>query len=415
MIHSIRITPRKKPTVNRFYAFSAVLLLVMPAAAQTLSADQAARLAVDRPEAVQFLEAPIERAEGNLETARTLSNPVARLEREGVDGLGGDGAETIVAVEQSWDFSGRRSLNQRGAKADIEAARFNALSRAANLGVEARRSYFELLAARKKLSIAARYESELSNLLNETAQREQAGDAARYDVERVRQETLAAGIALTEAETELYTAEQSLAALIGAEPLAGQVVLTDALLPDTVISEAYSVAASPVIRALQAEAEGARWRRESASKFMPDVTFGAGVRQTEGFSESTGLLFSLSVPLPLFDRNQGEYRARAADVNEAEARVRLTEAKLASDIASLRNRAQSLIAAAARYESGALSSAMELREIAQSAFNGGEIAVFEIIDALQSARDAELRTITLQHDARKAVLDLAELLPETDQ
>ncbi|RIJ22477.1 TolC family protein [Henriciella barbarensis] len=405
----------KRPITRRLLAASALLALSLPAAGQALSADDAAQLAKARPEAAQLIDAPVERAEGNLQSARTLPNPVASLEREGVDGFGGDGAETIVSIEQSWDFSGRRTLNQRGAEADIEAARFNALSRAANLGVEARRSYFELLAARKKLSIAARYESELSNLLNETARREQAGDAARYDVERVRQETLAASIALTEAETELYTAEQSLAALIGAEPLAGQVVLTDALLPDTVISEAYSVAASPVIRALQAEAEGARWRRESASKFMPDITFGAGVRQTEGLSESTGLLFSLSVPLPLFDRNQGEYRARAADVNEAEARVRLTEAQLASEIASLRNRAQSLIAATDRYESGALSSATELREIAQSAFNGGEIAVFEIIDALQSARDAELRTISLQHDARKAVLDLAELLPETEQ
>ena len=44
-----------------------------------------------------------------------------------------------------------------------------------------------------------------------------------------------------------------------------------------------------------------------------------------------------------------------------------------------------------------------------------EIAVFEVIDALQSARAAELRTITLKHNARRAVLDLAELLPETDQ
>ncbi|WP_291079085.1 TolC family protein [Hyphomonas sp.] len=335
--------------------------------------------------------------------------------REGADGFGGDGAETILTLEQTFDFSGRRSLNQRGAEADIRAARFNSLAETAMLGVEARRRYFDLLAAREQLAVAQRYGQEVDELLAQTTRREQAGDAARYDVERVRQEALAAGIALTEAETDTYSAEQYLAALIGSEPLSGSVILTDDLLPADLPQANFDAVRSPVIDALEAQAESARWRRQSASKYVPDVTVGAGVRQTEGLSDSTGILFSLSVPLPLFDRNQGDYRARTADVSEAEARLRLTEMRLASEVASLRNRLETLTEAATRYEAGALSSATELREIALASFNGGEIAVFEVIDALQSAREAELRTIALKHNARKAALDLAELLPETDQ
>ncbi|WP_300395889.1 TolC family protein [Henriciella sp.] len=385
----------------------------MPAAAQTLSADDAARLATDHPEAVQLLEAPIERAQGNLQTARMLPNPVASFEREGAEGFGGDGSETILTVEQTLDFSGRRSFNRRGAEADIKAARFKALTEAATLGVEARRRYFDLVAAREELAVAKRYGEEVNELLAQTTRREQGGDAARYDVERVRQEALAASIALTEAETNVYSAERSLAALIGTDPLSENVVLTDDLLPADL--PPASTTRLPAISTLEAQVEGARWRRQSASKYMPDLTIGAGVRQTEGLSESTGLLFSLSVPLPLFDRNQGEYRARSADVNEAEARLRLTEMRLTSEIASLRHRLETLMAAAERYEAGALSSATELRQIALASFNGGEIAVFEVIDALQSTREADLRTITLKHNARKAALALAELLPETDQ
>lgn len=415
MISCNDIIVPKKPIMSRFLVVPALLSLAMPAAAQTLSADESARLATERPDAVELLEAPIKRAEGNLQTARLLPNPVASIEREGADGLGGDGAETILTVEQTLDFSGRRSLNRRGAEADIVAARFNAVTETVTLGVEARRRYFELLAARKKLAVAERYEEEVGDLLDQTARREQAGDAARYDVERVRQEALAAIIALTEAETDVYTAEQSLAALIGPEPLAGDVVLTDELLPPDLPAASIEAIRSPAVSALEAEAEGARWRQQSASKYAPDVTFGAGVRQTEGLSDSTGLLFSLSVPLPLFDRNQGEYRARAADVTEAEARLRLTQMRMTSEIASLRHRLETLTEAAERYEAGALSSATQLRQIALSSFNGGEIAVFEVIDALQSAREAELRTITLKHNAREAALSLAELLPETEQ
>jgi hypothetical protein len=45
----------------------------------------------------------------------------------------------------------------------------------------------------------------------------------------------------------------------------------------------------------------------------------------------------------------------------------------------------------------------------------GEIAVFEMIDALASARDAERQSLSLKLDARTAALAIAERLPETDR
>ena len=70
----------KQPILNRLFMLPLFLSLEMPATAQTLSADEAARLATERPDAAQLLEAPIERAEGNLQTARTLPNPVASID-----------------------------------------------------------------------------------------------------------------------------------------------------------------------------------------------------------------------------------------------------------------------------------------------------------------------------------------------
>lgn len=413
----MRILPpivSKKPILARCLALPLILIFCTPVSAQSLTADDAARLAVGRPEAATLLDAPVERAEGDLQTARTLPNPVATVEREGVEGFGGDGSETILSLEQTLDFSGRRSFNARGAEADVKAARLTAITQATSIGVEARRRYFGLVAAREQLEIATRYSGEIDALLAQTSRREEAGDAARYDVERVRQEALAADIGKTEAETAAFTAEQLLAELTGPAALEGA-TLIDELLPIAAPADYIDLARSPAMSALQAEAEAAGWRKQSASKFMPDVTIGAGVRQIEGPFESTGVLFSMSVPLPLFDRNEGEYRARSADVREAEARLSLTEARLQSEIASLRNRLETLTEAARRYDEGALSSATELRQIALASFNGGEIAVFEVIDALQSAREAELRSITLKHSAREAALGLAELLPETKQ
>lgn len=405
------ITP-KTPILHRFLILPVFALLAAPALAQTLTADNAARQALERPEASQIIDAPVGVAEGNLTSARTWSNPTLSVEREGVEGFSGDGSETFIQLEQTFDVSGRRTLNRRGAEADLRAATLSAISERARIDAEARRRFYAALAANEAVEIERRYKRELEDLLAATERRQVGGDASQYDVERVRQEFLAADVVLTEAEARAFEARQSLGALLGPDQIDG-LTLLGVLLPDTIPEAEEGIA--PSVAALEAEAEAADWRKRSASRYTPDVTVGAGFRQIEGPFDETGLLLSFSVPLPLFDRNQGEYRARLADAQAAEARLRLAEDQINADLTALRFRATSLRDAAARYNAGALASATELRRIATAAFNGGEIAVFEVIDSLSSARDAERQSLALTLDARTAALAIAERLPETNQ
>jgi len=402
----------KTPIRHRLLVLPIIALVATQAAAQTLTADQAASLAIERPEASQLLEAQVEVAEGNLMTARTWSNPQISMDREGVDGLSGDGSETIIQLEQTFDVSGRRSLNRRGAEADLRAATLAAVSERARIDTEARQRFYQALAADEALTIELRYRTEIEDLLAVTERRRAGGDASRYDVERVRQEYLAADVASTEAEARAFEARQSLAALVGPQRVADS-TLIGRLLPGN--EQEATSAVPPAIAALEAEAEAAVYRKRSAARYTPDVTVGAGFRQIEGPFDETGLLLSFSVPLPLFDRNQGEYRARAAEAGAAAARLRLAEDQIAADLAGLRFRATSLRDAAERYDAGALTSAAELRRIATAAFSGGEIAVFEVIDALRSARDAERQSLALRLEARTAALAIAERLPETNR
>lgn len=407
-----RLAMSKKPIPHRLFLLPVLALFASPAFAQNLTADDAARLALERPEASQLIDAPIGVAEGNLTSARTWSNPTLSVEREGVEGFAGDGSETIIQLEQTFDVSGRRALNTRGAQADLQAATLIAVSERARIDAEARRRFYSALAADETLTIETRYRDELEGLLAATERRQAGGDASRYDVERVRQEFLAADVAVAQAETRAFEARQSLFALIGSGD-AQEAALVGALLPEIAPQDLPGV--SPAIAALEAEAKAAEWRKQSAGRYTPDVTVGAGFRQVEGPFEETGLLLSFSVPLPLFDRNQGEYRARAAEASAAEARLRLAEDQIAADLAALQYRLGALREAAMRYDASALASASELRRIALAAFNGGEIAVFEVIDALSSARDAHRQSLSLKLDARNAALAIAERLPETDR
>ena len=407
------ISAPRKPIRSRLFALSLALLASSAATAQTLTADDAARLAVERPDAAEILQSAIAVAEGDLVTAGTRPNPVASIEREGAEGFGGDGSETIIRLEQTLDVSGRRSLDQRGAEAAVRAARLGADSDRILIAAEARRRFYDLLAAEAGRDIHLGYQAELEALLAATERREQGGDASRYDVERVRQEVLSEESELAAAETDVFAARQALVVLVGSDSVSEDMALVGELLPPAV-SETGDGALPPAIAALEAEAEAADWRQKAAGRTTPDITVGAGVRQTEGPSEDTGLLFSLSVPLPIFDRNQGAYQARAAEARAAQAQLRLSRDRINADINALRFRVNALREAAERFDAGALQSANELRRIALSAYEGGEIGVFETIDALGAGRDAELRSLALKRDAREAALALTELLPETE-
>ena len=188
MIHPPHPLARKKPIVNRFFMICGALL-ANAAEAETLTAEEAERLALARPENAAIVSATLDAARGDLVAARTARNPVFQYEREGADGLGGDGSENLFRLQRAFDLSGRRSLTRRAAGAEVSAAEHDAIDARAMLRADVSARFYDVLAADARHAAARSYGSQLADLEAATAARERAGDASRYDLGRVRQET----------------------------------------------------------------------------------------------------------------------------------------------------------------------------------------------------------------------------------
>ena len=382
--------------------------------AQPLTADETVRLALENADNRIVIDAPVDRAAGQVRSARTWRNPELSVEREGADGFGGDGSETFVQVEREFDLSGRRNLQALGAEADLEAARFGRRVGRADLRAEAEAAFYALLASDAERQALAGFAEQLSELQTATHRRVDAGDASQLELERVRQETLRLPALQAETRLAVERAQDELYILTGVDTriLEG---LSGTLLPEVRdISGASAAAASPRLQMLEAEAAAAGAREDAASRVTPDVTLGVGVRHTEGMGGETGLLVTASAPLPLFDRNEGERQSAEADARMAEARVRVERRRLQADAERLRRRAAAFHATASGYQAEALTSAVELRRIALVSYAGGEIGVLEAIDAIRTAYEAEVHAITLQRQARQATIALHQLLAETE-
>ena len=410
----------KKPIGGRFFMLSTALTLVVSAPplamAQALTADDVVRLALSRPENAAVIAADLEAARGAQVAARTWRNPVLELEREGTDGFGGDGYETFMRLERTFDVSGRRRLERQAADARVSAAEFGRTDAQAILRAQALSRFYDVLAAELRVAVAERHQKAAVALHDATAARQREGDASRYDLERVRQETALAPVMLAETRAEAFAARQALGALVGAEIPEVRAAVAGVLAPP----EAESVAAlllraqrTPRLQALAAEADASQLRLRAAGRIAPDVTLGGGVRSVGGgMADETGLIVSFSVPLPLFDRNQGERLRRAAEASRATARYRLARDQIAAEVAALAYRTEALREVALDYERGARAASEELLRISGAAYAGGEITVLDAIDALRAVRDTALRAIELQRNARAAHTVLYALVPE---
>jgi len=369
---------------------SVVLGTVPAAEGATWTLDHVVGEVLAKSPEVAAARAEEEGAEGELaaEARWVRENPQLEVEY-GTDAVTQDEGERRlgIAISQQLQVAGQRGLRVERAEAALAAAR-------------ARRRAVELRVAREAADAAAEWgrREALVRLMEEAlaaartleeaaAKRFAAGDAPELErnaaaLERARAEARAA-----QARAEGVSARASLNRLLGRPP-------TEALmipLRDVAVPEELS-AQLPEVEAARAEAEAARaevdlLRRER----FPDPTVSLGYEQEKRREEhATGpdvhtgsmVVARLSVPLPLWNRNQGELagaRARRA-AREAEREGR--EREVAAERVSAREGYE-----AARTAEAALTAALPGIErnlsLVQRAYEAGELS----LDALLLARD----------------------------
>jgi len=149
-----------------------------------------------------------------------------------------------------------------------------------------------------------RWADELGRAVRAVDALAKAGDASRYDAERVARAAANARALAAAADAERLHARERLVGLTGEPSLRSAALAGDPPAPLRPL-EAYlgKVAADPRLRELASRAEAAELESQRAGRrWVPDlaVTVGQKTVDVAGESES-GLVLGFSVPVPLFD------------------------------------------------------------------------------------------------------------------
>lgn len=372
-----------------------------PALAGPLSEDEAVRRALAVPAATARDEAQQAEAQANAEAVRRFDNPELTTSRDRTSGTLGSETEWHVGVSQPIELSGARGSTRAAAAAEAQAVDQDITRRRERRITDTRIAWAQCSAAQDRLTVLSDHAAKLDRIERAIDHRTKAGDAAGYDLRRVRIEVRSVEAKKAVAAGEVAAACAPLSALTG-EPDArasGSISLRDPNVTDGSLDRPDLDARRHRLTAADKQAEAARRRQ------LPEVRLGLGYKRIEeGGASAGGATVSLGVRLPLFGNGGAERRAAEARRDALDAELALAQADAEAEVRAAGARADAAFDAAFIATRGA-EDALRITQTAEAAYQGGEIGITELIDGYRASSEARLLAIDMTERAAIAAAE----------
>lgn len=305
------------------------------------------------------------------------------------------GTFTSIRIGQLIETGGKRlarrkaaSLNEERAVRDYEARRLDLIAQVANI-------FTDVLAGQARLHLAQDNSTLAQKVVNAASKRVQAGKAPPIEKTRAGVALATARIELEQARRDLNAFRRQLALLWGSSTPEFKHAAGDleslVEIPDF-DKLAERVRANPMILSSQAtlSQREANLKLQQARR-LPDITVSAGIRRyaqeldelESGILHDTTALVGISVPLPLFDRNQGNLLEAHQRVDQAMDQREATDLRLKSLLVQTY---ESLVAAQNEIEVLQHEILPGAKEAFMTARRGYELGRFDFLTMLDAQR-----------------------------
>jgi cobalt-zinc-cadmium efflux system outer membrane protein len=352
--------------------------------------------------------------DGAVQQAGLLPNPSLSMERVDRRRDGGDDRrETTLLLSQPLELGGKRAARVQAAQRGREGAGAALAQRRAEVRAETAAAWFAVLAAQEQLRLAQQASELARRVASATGRRVVAGKVSPVEETRAQVAASTVGLELIRAQSTLATARARLAALWGnPSPRFEQVAGEFEALPElpALAAQRALLAQAPAMQVAQVELE----RRQALtqverSRRAPDVALTVGSRRSEELGRSQAVI-GLSVPLPLFDRNQGALLEAARRTDKARDGLAATAARLETELVQAREDYASARAQAQTLRDEILPGARSAYEATSTGFDYGKFGFLDVLDAQRTLLQAQSHYLTTLADAHRAQAAISRIL-----
>jgi outer membrane protein, heavy metal efflux system len=371
---------------------------------------------------VNFYATEIAAAKGGARTATAWTNPElsATIGDKRVTGSGptGEGVAWSVSVQQTFEWPGRIPLRKAIANQDIQLAELGFAQFKAALATRTRSVAFGLSAAQQKATAAREVVDRFHALREVLVQRDPAGITPQLELRIIE----ATEITMLRKASEALLAEQ--AALLELNQLRGQpwqqsmkvapVNLTFTAAPEWEALLAAARANNFAIRMRQVELAQQGFKVSLAHKERyPSFTVGPYVSQERAQDREQQIGIGLSMPLPLWNRNEGNIETALARRQQAETSMYVTQRTVERQVVEQALTYQTKLTEMAKWRPESVGEFRKAAELADRHYRLGAVPITTYVELQRQYLDAIEALLDTQHEALDAGQQL-ELLTGLD-
>lgn len=372
-------------------------------------------------------ELGVSAAEVGIKDAQTVQtglrpNPVARLDVDDIAGTGErkgwDSGETTLSLSQLIELGNKREKRRREAELLRDVAASEHLVRRRDVIAEATAAFASVLVAQQRLVLADDLLQLSRGAVDTVAATVKTGAVSPIEEHRAAAILARAQAERSATERDLSSARITLAASWGSRTPAFTKVegqLEPLLPPPPLATLLVQSEFTPEVRRFDVELAQRRAALEvESSKAVPNITVGAGVRHYADRGDG-GFVIGLEVPLPLFDRNQGNIAAALREISQTELERTAALVHVQTEVRRAYETQKSSLAQAATLRDLGIPEARKTYEWAKDAYQKGLFRYLEVLDAQRTMFElhaAYLDAVSLYYEAASDLVRWAAVSDE---
>jgi outer membrane protein, heavy metal efflux system len=371
---------------------------------------------------VNFYSAEIAAAKGGARTAATWANPELSTtvgdKRVTGGGLAGEGVAWSVSVRQTFEWPGRIPLRKAIANQQIQLAELGFAQFKAALVARTRSVAFGLFAAQQKATVAQEVADRFHALREVLVQRDLAGITPELELRIIE----ATEITMLRKASEASLAEQ--AALLELNQLRSQpwqqgmkvapvaLAFTAAPEPDALLAAARANNFEIQMRRVELEQQGFKVSLAHKDRY-PSFTVEPYFSQERASDREQQVGIGISIPLPLWNRNEGNIETAMARQQQAETSMYVTQRTVERQVVEQALTYQTKLTEMAKWRPESVAEFRKAAELADRHYRLGAVPIATYVELQKQYLDAVEALLDTKHEALDAGQQL-ELLTGLD-
>lgn len=322
---------------------------------------------------------------------------------------------TTLQLNQPVELGGKRGARIEAAERSRDAASAELDAKRAETRSVVMVAFFDVLVAQEHLRLAQASIELAQRATGAASRRVTAGKVSPVEETKARVAEANVRVELMLAVSELATARKRLAGIWGNpvprfERAEGNL---KALPPLPALADLSSrLAASPNLLRAGIEVDRRLALTEvERSRSVPDMNVSLGARRNEELGLNQAIL-GVSIPIPIFDRNQGNVLEALRRTDKARDELSATRIRLSNELAQAHERLNAAHQEVELLQRDILPGAQSAYDAATKGFELGKFSFLEVLDAQRTSFQAQSQYLRALADAHRSAAEIERILGE---